>query len=175
MVEFRYIEWTDYGKLVAELIDRIRSRGQTFDLIIGIARGGIPVAMVIADQLEVQIDFINVKSYTGEAAREKPRIISTLTEDVKGKRVLVVDDLIDEGDTMSTVLSYLKPKKPKSLSTAVLFKKPWSKHEPDYFLEVLDKWVVFPWEHAEVRRLAASSVAGEAKRGRVKHSPPPRR
>ncbi|TLX99460.1 MAG: hypothetical protein E6K90_06730, partial [Thaumarchaeota archaeon] len=67
MVEFRYIEWTDYGKLVAELIDRIRSRGQTFDLIIGIARGGIPVAMVIADQLEVQIDFINVKSYTGVA------------------------------------------------------------------------------------------------------------
>src|SRR3989475_6818597 len=84
-------------------------------------------------------------------------------------------DLIDEGDTMSTVLAYLKPRKPKSLSTAVLFKKPWSKHEPDYFLEVLDKWVVFPWELAEVRRLAASSPAGEAKRGRVKRSPPPRR
>ena len=96
MVEFHYIDWTDYGKLVAEFIERIRSRGQTFDLIIGIARGGIPVAMVIADQLEVQIDFINVKSYTGVAAREKPRIVSTLTEDVKGKRVLVVGDLIDD-------------------------------------------------------------------------------
>src|SRR3989449_4021943 len=174
MVEFRYIDWTDYGKLVAELTDRIRSRGQTFDLIIGIARGGIPVAMVIADQLEVQIDFINVKSYTGVAAREKPRIVSTLTEDVKGKRVLMVDDLIDEGDTMSTVLAYLKPRKPKSLSTAVLFKKPWSKHEPDYFLEVLDKWVVFPWEHAEVKRLAASAAV-DAKRGRAKESRPPRR
>src|SRR5438876_1453293 len=167
MVEFRYIDWTDYGKLVAELTDRIRSRGQTFDLIIGIARGGIPVAMVIADQLEVQIDFINVKSYTGVAAREKPRIISTLTEDVKGKRVLVVDDLIDEGDTMSTVLAYLKPRKPESLNTAVLVKHPWSNHEPYYFLEVLDKWVVFPWELAEVRRLAASTAA-DAKRARAR-------
>ena len=174
MVEFHYIDWTDYGKLVAELIERIRSREQIFDLIIGIARGGIPVAMVIADQLGVQIDFINVKSYTGVATRGKPRIISTLTEDVKGKRVLVVDDLIDEGDTMSTVLAYLKPRKPKSLSTAVLFKKPWSKHEPDYFLEVLDKWVVFPWEHAEVKRLAASEAAAEAKRGRARESRSPR-
>src|SRR3989442_14557068 len=173
MVEFRYIDWTDYGKLVTDLTERIRSRGRTFDLIIGIARGGIPVAMVIADQLEVQIDFINVKSYTGVATRGKPRIISTLTEDVKGKRVLVVDDLIDEGDTMSTVLAYLKPRKPKSLSTAVLFKKPWSKHEPDYFLEVLDKWVVFPWEHAEVKRLAASTAA-EAKRGRPRENRSPR-
>ena len=173
MVEFRYIDWTDYGELVADLIERIRSRGRTFDLIIGIARGGIPVAMVIADQLGVQIDFINVKSYTGVATRGKPRIISTLTEDVKGKRVLVVDDLIDEGDTMRTVLAYLKPRKPKSLSTAVLFKKPWSKHEPDYFLEVLDKWVVFPWEHAEVKRLAASTAA-EAKRGRARENRSPR-
>lgn len=174
MVEFRYIDWTDYGKLVADLTERIRSRGRTFDLVVGIARGGIPVALVIADQLGVQIDFINVKSYTGVAARQKPRIISTLTEDVKGKRVLVVDDLIDEGDTMSTVLAYLEPRKPKSLNTAVLFKKPWSKHEPDYFLEVLDEWVVFPWEHAEVKRLAASEAA-EAKRGREKESRPPRR
>src|SRR5438132_8095086 len=142
MVEFHYIDWTDYGKLVAELIERIRSREQIFDLIIGIARGGIPVAMVIADQLGVQIDFINVKSYTGVATRGKPRIISTLTEDVKGKRVLVVDDLIDEGDTMSTVLAYVKPRKPKSLSTAVLCKKPRSRHEPDYVLEHLAREVV---------------------------------
>src|SRR2546426_9705680 len=105
MVEFHYIDWTDYGKLVAELIERIRSRGQTFDLIIGIARGGIHVAMVIADQLEVQIDFLKVKSSTGVAAREKPRIGPTLTEDRKGKRARVVGDLVRDGNTRSTGLA----------------------------------------------------------------------
>ena len=157
MVAFRYIDWTAYGDLVSDLVRRIQSGGRTFDLIIGIARGGIPVAMVIADQLGVGIDIINVKSYTGIAARKKPMIISTLTEDVKGKEVLVVDDLIDEGDTMTTVIAYLRRGKPKHLTTAVLFKKPWSRYEPDYFLEMLDEWVVFPWEHGEVERLRSTT------------------
>jgi len=164
MVAFRYIDWSAYGNLVSDLVRTIRSGGRSFDLIIGIARGGIPVAMVIADQLGVGIDIINVKSYTGISARKKPRIISTLTEDVKGKRVLVVDDLIDEGDTMTTVVSYLRRGEPKNLTTAVLFKKPWSRYEPDYFLEMLDEWVVFPWEHGEVARLRSET---NAKRVRV--------
>lgn len=170
MVAFRYIDWTAYGDLVSDLTRMIRSGGQSFDLIIGIARGGIPVAMVIADQLGVGIDIINVKSYTGIAARKKPRIISTLTEDVKGKEVLVVDDLIDEGDTMTTVIAYLRRGKPKHLTTAVLFKKPWSRYEPDYSLEVLDEWVVFPWEHGEVARLRSGTDAKRARAVRSRSS-----
>jgi len=164
MVEFRYIDWTAYGNLVSELTEMIRSKGGNFDLVVGIARGGIPVAMVVADQLGIGIDIINVKSYTGIGSRKRPRIISTLTEEIKKKNILVVDDLIDEGDTMTTVVSYLRRGKPERLSTAVLFKKPWSMYEPDYCLEVVDKWVVFPWEHGEVKRLTA---AAKAKPGRV--------
>ena len=156
MVDFFYIDWTTYGDLVIELTEKIRSSRKKFDLIIGIARGGIPVAMVIADQLGIGIDIINVKSYTGISKRSKPKIISTLTEDVKRKRVLVVDDLIDEGDTMDTVLGYLRKEGVGYLHTAVLFKKPWSKFDPEFYLKVLDKWVVFPWEHGEVSRIKAS-------------------
>jgi hypothetical protein len=38
----------------------------------------------------------------------------------------------------------------------VLFKKPWSKVEPDYFLEVVDRWMVFPFELSEINRLIQS-------------------
>lgn len=153
LVNFRYISWAEYGRLSAELVQKVRPRGQRFDLIIGIARGGIPVAMVISDELGIKVDIINVKSYEGIAERGRPKIISTLTEEVRGKKVLVVDDLVDEGATMQTVLKYLAKEKPGTLKTAVLFKKPWSKFEPDFCLETLDEWVVFPWERGEVGRI----------------------
>lgn len=153
MTEFRYINWTEYGNLADALAEKVRSHTESFDLIIGIARGGIPVAMVVSDHLDVKLDIINVKSYNGIAERGPPRILTTLTEAVKGKNVLLVDDLVDEGETMTTVSNYLQSQGPSLLKTAVLFKKPWSKREPDYFLEVVDKWIVFPWEHGEVNRL----------------------
>jgi len=153
MTEFRYINWTEYGNLADALAEKIRSHTEHFDLIIGIARGGIPVAMVVSDHLDVKLDIINVKSYDGIQERNPPRILTTLTEAVRSKNVLLVDDLVDQGDTMATVSKYLRDQGPAMLKTAVLFKKPWSTTDPDYFLEVVDKWIVFPWEHGEVNRL----------------------
>lgn len=153
MTQFRYINWTEYGNLADALAEKIRSHAESFDLIIGIARGGIPVAMVVSDHLNVKLDIINVKSYNGIAERGAPRILTTLTEAVKGKNVLLVDDLVDQGETMATVSKYLRSQGPAVLKTAVLFKKPWSTTDPDYFLETVDKWIVFPWELGEVNRL----------------------
>jgi hypoxanthine phosphoribosyltransferase len=155
LAKFRYISWAEYGTLSAELVELMRSSDQRFDLIIGIARGGIPLAMVISDELGVKIDILKAKSYEGIEEREEPKIISTLTEEVRGQCVLVVDDLVDEGATMKTVLRHLRKEKPKELKTAVLFKKPWSKFEPNFYLEMLDEWVVFPWERGEVGRILA--------------------
>jgi uncharacterized protein len=153
LTEFRYISWPEYGNLAEALAEKVRSRGVKFDVVIGIARGGMPVAMVVSDHLGVGVDFINVKSYEGIAQRSTPRILSTLSEGIGGKSILLVDDLVDQGDTMETVKSFLDGQNHRLLQTAVLFKKPWSKFEPDYYLEVVDKWVVFPFELTEVNRL----------------------
>ena len=153
MTEFRYINWTEYGNLADALAEKVRSNGERYDLVIGIARGGVPVAMVVSDHLGVKLDIINVKSYEGIGERGRPRILSTLTESIGGKKVLLVDDLVDQGDTMATVTEFLRGENPILLKTAVLFKKPWTRTEPDHFLEVVDKWIVFPWEHGEVNRL----------------------
>lgn len=153
LAEFRYISWAEYGNLTEALAEKVRAGGKTFDLVIGIARGGIPVAMVVSDRLGVRIDFINVKSYSGIAKRTPPRILSTLTESISGKKVLLVDDLVDHGVTIEMVRMHLKDQSPTLFETAVLFKKPWSKTEPDYFLEVVDKWIVFPFELSEVNTL----------------------
>jgi hypoxanthine phosphoribosyltransferase len=76
-----------------------------------------------------------------------------LMESVKGRRVLVVDDLVDEGATMQTVLKHLGDNNPGVLDAAVLFRKPWSKFEPDFCIETVDEWIVFAWERGEVGRI----------------------
>jgi len=163
LTEFRYISWPEYGNLAEALAEKVRSSDRPFDLVIGIARGGIPVAMVVSDHLGVKIDFINVKSYKGIAERSSPKILSTLTEGIRGKNILLVDDLVDHGVTMEIVSEHLKGQGPRLLQTAVLFKKPWSKVEPDYYLEVVDKWIVFPFELTEVNRQRAAH--GDALQG----------
>ena len=143
--------------MASALTKKIKSGGNEYDLVIGVARGGIPVAMVVADMLGARIDIINIKSYTGVAVRNKPKIISTLTSGVEGKRLLIVDDLVDEGKTMRTVIRYLKRMRPGAMHTAVLFKKPWSRIEPDFYFKTTDRWIVFPWDIWEMKRLDSLS------------------
>ena len=152
LARLHYVTWAEYGEMVTKLAENVASSGKKYDLVIGIARGGIPVAMVVADRLGTRIDFLNVKSYTDVGERIKPQILTTITEDIFGKRVLLVDDLVDGGDTMETVTRYLDSEGPKALKTAVLFTKPWSSFQPDYSLQVVDNWIVFPYERGEVRR-----------------------
>ena len=165
MPNFRYISWSEYGNLAQALAEKIRANGKKYDLVVGIARGGIPVAMVVSDHLNVKIDFVNVKSYNDIGKRTAPRILSTLTEGVEGKDVLLVDDLVDQGDTMAFMKRYLDDQKPRSLETAVMFKKPWSRVEPDYYLENLPEWVVFPFELGEVGRQRAAMEVDSKRQG----------
>jgi uncharacterized protein len=147
-----YVSWSQYGDLVTKLSENVAAAGERFDLVIGIARGGLPVAMVVSDTLGVKVDFLNVKSYTDVGERTKPQILSTITEKIAGKRVLIVDDLVDGGATMESITAYIRAQNPFSVKTAVLFTKPWSTFKPDFSLRVVDTWVVFPYERGEVRR-----------------------
>ncbi len=140
--------------MASSLAASIRKKGERFDLVIGIARGGIPLAMVISDELGARLDIITVKSYTGIRKRSTPHIMSTINTTVKGRKILIVDDLIAEGATMGLAYGYFEKMGAKSIKTAALFKKPWSKFEPDFYAKTVDRWVVFPWERGEFKRIS---------------------
>lgn len=152
MPRLYYVSWSQYGELVTRLAESVVTSGEKFDLVIGIARGGLPVAMVVSDTLGVKVDFLNVKSYTDVGERTTPKVLSTITEKIAGKKILLVDDLVDGGATMESITEYIAAQNPRSIKTAVLFTKPWSTFTPDFSLKVVDSWVVFPYERGEVRR-----------------------
>jgi len=159
LVRFRYLTWSEYGSLVTALAERVASSGREFDVVVGIARGGLPVAMAVADEIEAGLDFVTVRSYTGIGERSSPRILRTVTESVAGRRVLVVDDIIDHGETMQTVVGHLNGRRPGLLQTASIFTKPWSRFDPDFSLRKVASWVVFPYERREVDRLRRVAAA----------------
>ncbi|MGC9075688.1 MAG: phosphoribosyltransferase [Conexivisphaera sp.] len=150
MTERRLVTWEEFGRLAESLTGSIVRGGRRHELVIGILRGGCPLALMVADRLGARVDFLNIKSYSGIGERSSPTVLSTITEDAAGKDVIIVDDLVDEGATMSFAVDFIGDRySPKSVETAALFVKPWSKFIPSYHLGVVREWVIFPWELCE--------------------------
>lgn len=71
-----------------------------------------------------EITFVRMSSYAGTESTGKVRELIGLTEDIAGRDVVIVEDIIDSGLTMVSLLDMLKEKNPKSVSIAALLVKP---------------------------------------------------
>jgi len=96
-------------------------------LAIGILKGAsiFYADLVRAIKIPVYFDFMRVSSY-GESSVSsgKVNIVKDLETDIAGKDVLIVEDIIDTGITMSFLLKVLKERSPKSVKIAALLDKP---------------------------------------------------
>lgn len=122
--------------------------GMEFDWYVAISRGGLVPACFLAQITEQRnIDTFCMWSYTGE----KPTLPAHTPKEflhIAGKKVLLIDDLVDSGATMESAIYWLNRWEPESITTAVVFKKDCSKFTPDYWVEEIPggQWITFPWE-----------------------------
>jgi len=73
---------------------------------------------------EVRLDCIRIYSYRHSTkSHGKPKLLHSLTLDIANKHVLVIDDILDTGKTLSAVVKHLKQQRPKTLRTCVLLDK----------------------------------------------------
>jgi len=151
-MEKRLISWRDLGLLTKALVDKVK-KGERPDVVVGIARGGLIPAMVIADRLRTPLDIINIKSYRALGVKGVLKVYDVMYEDVADKKVLIVDDVADTGETFLFVSEHMMKKGAKSVMLASIFLKPWSRVKPNYFVEETDEWIVFPWELGEFEML----------------------
>jgi hypoxanthine phosphoribosyltransferase len=97
-------------------------------LLICILRGGVPFMVDLSRCITSphMIDFMAVSSY-GVGKRESSgsaRVALDLQTDIRSKNVLLVEDIVDSGHTISSVLQMLKTRQPKSLKVCALLDKP---------------------------------------------------
>ncbi len=159
----QHLTWTQIEDLSLRLADRLPS---TFDVMLVITRGGMVPACIVSERLNLRnILVAAVMFYTGEAmTMERPLFLQFPADPLlNGKRVLIVDDVWDSGQTIMAVKERVidaggRPK------TAVLHFKPsksrYSNDRPDYYVDETDAWIVYPWDADEAvpRRSALEPV-----------------
>ena len=96
-------------------------------LLVGILRGAVVVMSDLMRSIDLpcELDFMDISSYgTGTSSSGVVRILKDLEEDVTGRHVLIVEDIVDTGLTLSYLLRSLRARKPASLEICALFRKP---------------------------------------------------
>lgn len=121
----------ELGKTITE-----ETRGKR-PLFLVVLNGAFPFASDLfrAVETDAEITFVRLKSYEGTSTTGSVRKLMGLTEDLKGRDVIVVEDIVDTGHTIARLLDELRALEPASLKVATLLFKPESLQcdvKPDY-------------------------------------------
>lgn len=118
------------------LRDRIRELGAQITrdyagrrlVVVGVLKGSLiflaDLLRVIGAEVDVIVDFVAVSSYAGAASTGTIRVLLDLRENPEGRDVLVVEDIVDTGLTLSSLTETLRARKPRSLEVCALLDKP---------------------------------------------------
>jgi hypoxanthine phosphoribosyltransferase len=96
-------------------------------LLVGILRGAVVIMSDLMRTIDLpcELDFMDISSYgTGTSSSGVVRILKDLEEDITGRHVLIVEDIIDTGLTLSYLVRSLHARKPDSLEICALLSKP---------------------------------------------------
>ncbi len=147
-IEKYMLSWQDIEKCVQQLADNIRESRFTPDILVGITRGGLIPLALLSEELDItNIITFSATSYSG-TRRGELLITYRPAVDLRGKKVLLIDEIADSGTTLFAIAHELKEKYYVSeLKTAVLaINQQHCIQHPDYFCIEDTRWIVFPWE-----------------------------
>lgn len=150
--ECEVMDWDLFYKSARQVAKKINDSGYKPDLIVGLARGGWVLARILCDLVGVK-DLVSLKvEHWGVTATPdgKAKLKYPFRVDLKEKKVLVVDDITDTGESMHVAVEYIHSLQPTEVRTATLRHITSSKFLPDYFGEEINwRWVIFPWNFTE--------------------------
>ncbi|KKT52667.1 MAG: Purine phosphoribosyltransferase [Parcubacteria group bacterium GW2011_GWC2_44_22] len=129
--------WENFTNELNQLVKKIDYQP---DVIVGIARGGIIPAVMLAKKLGVK------DMYCLKVRKDESRtVMAEGFTGVNQKKVLLVEDMLETGRSLIAAQAYLESKG-ASVKTACLYTMPTTQVNPDYFLRQIEKVQKFPWE-----------------------------
>lgn len=153
-----YVSWEEYHRKIEQLAAKIYQSEWEFDQILCLARGGLRIGDVLSRIYNKPLAILSATSYGGKDFQERGSLTIankiTMTTAKLGKRILLVDDLVDSGVTLDQILVWLKQHQEYEIAevrSAVLWFKACSVAPPDYYVDFLDDnpWIHQPFEKYE--------------------------
>mgnify|MGYP000029314777 FL=1 len=154
-VNCKLVKWEEVMEWCRQLAVKIIKSGWLPDVIVAIARGGYVPARLLCDFLYLN-DLVSIQvSHWGKAAEitGKATVKHPLKEDLSGKKVLIVDDIADTGDSIIIAKEYIEKNcKPAEVKVATM---QWisavCKIKPDYYVDEVKEWIwyQYPWTRLE--------------------------
>ncbi|MFJ6653260.1 phosphoribosyltransferase [Microbacterium sp. NPDC091313] len=142
------LTWDQFGQASRDLARRILADDFVPEVVVAIARGGLLPAGAIAYGLGVKnCGALNVEFYTGiGTVLDAPEVLPPAldVDYLRGKRVLLVDDVADSGRTLALCVKLLEDRG-ADMRSVVIYTKPTTIIRPDYSWKDTDLWIDFPW------------------------------
>ncbi|MCW7070371.1 MAG: phosphoribosyltransferase [Methanophagales archaeon] len=171
------VDWDYAYNLCRDVSERIKAAGFMPEVIVGIARGGWYLARVLCDFFMVK-DLFSLKmehwgvtaTVTG-AAELKFGLDSAAQKKLKGRRVLIADDVTDTGDSIKFALEYVRSFEPSDVKTATMQHKTSSSFMPDFYGELMTewRWIIYPWSvYEDVMELVEKLMEKRTSKGEGK-------
>ena len=142
------VSWEELDRLVARLAELV---GRDHDLVLAITRGGLVPAGMLAYRLDLrEILVAGVELYRSDGVMHPAPVVWHFPEEslLTGKRVLVVDEVWETGETMTEILGRLRRAGAEATSAVVHYKPARSRvaGEPDRYAALADGWVTYPYK-----------------------------
>ncbi|MFE2944893.1 phosphoribosyltransferase [Streptomyces sp. NPDC059255] len=145
------ISWDAMGRMLGALARDITASGYAPTVVAGIARGGLPPAIALSNLLAVADFRILAIPRNTSNSRYSERGEAVLDyvvpdRDMRGARVLLVDDIMGDGGTMALAVDTVRRLGAEEVRTAVVVRNLGAASSADFTAVEVDDWTVFPWE-----------------------------
>ena len=139
------VDWPFFGELCRGLALRVATQFDP-EIVVGIAKAGVIPGVVVASIL--QRDFTSM-AVTRSRADVRPTLVTAPPPaSIQNRRVLVVDETCDSGDTLKLALATVRRLRPADVRTAVSFRT--GSYEPDFCALKTESLIVLPWDREVV-------------------------
>jgi uncharacterized protein len=146
--ETMVVEWPLFGELSRALALKV-SKAFDPELVVGIATAGVVPGAVVAAMLDRPFYSIIVsRRFRAETVRETPAVLSGAPADVLGRRVLIVDETCNNGETMRLAIAAIVNAGASEVRTAVSFKT--GSYVPDFHALETEARIILPWDREQI-------------------------
>jgi hypoxanthine phosphoribosyltransferase len=153
-LDYLRLSWEEIEKACKRISDEIGARDLAGYMLVGVSRGGLVPLRLISDYVSAQVvSTVGVRFYEDIGrTSDAPEVFFPVQGDVKGKNILLIDDISDTGKSLVAAIDHLRGKGAKEIVVATICKKQHTVLDPDIFEIETSAWVIFPWEVQETIR-----------------------